>query len=499
MFRTRVKGLEHIPVCDGPLSDSTEIKYLTKEEFEVKFGITYTEDLFCKEGGESILALEAQNKSDISPVQVLERSENPLDCLIVAKLDEPIGYSLMTTKALRANIVIGFFHGEIRSVTSYVDDSHHHNYAMKYASGLTVDPEKIGGILRFMPHLPFDKKTETARFRANFIETFKLRSGIDLDSESGRLIAESRGIDVDEFIANQITQVDDFSDLVFANEATKKSILTANVAMAKFRIGDGVYNIVYTTRDIPANSPIGFSYGHEHFLHPDSPTPRLMDKNGIPVNPKSYLWLGKKNPHELYEIALQKYRENQYVFALKIVTTVAQFYEAQSKKPELATCYSTMSSCYRELDQPFEAITFCLNACETYAGLGDKGKFEFNLRKLGTCINKIDKNNDNCKKLYGIAVKLHQRKQFKAASLILDKIVSFFEKKDLVVCLSTMASCARDDKQYDVARDHCQRALNLAKEYHGKDHPKTKKIQDKLDSLEGVHATKSLGNDTFTL
>lgn len=283
MYYSEVTGLDRIPLCEEPLTPNSEIVYLSPNEFAVKFGCEYSENLKTPTSlkGSHILA---EQMSDLTEEQVLERISNPLKYLTICKLDNPVGYSILTTETIPANTVIGFFHGIVKkSAPGKLDP-----YSMHYVDDLLIDPENTGGILRFMPHLPYHRQAETNTFKDKFIKNYKKTKHIDLESPAGKELLQNNGIDLDTFVESMMTQYDSFSEFLFANEHLKEEIATANVALTNFVIKDKIYHVAYTTRDIPAYSVVGFSYGSTYFTHENAPSPCLLYPNGKYLEPRLY-------------------------------------------------------------------------------------------------------------------------------------------------------------------------------------------------------------------
>ena len=283
------KRLEKIPYSDKPLPQGGTIEYLSSEEFEKKLGFTYTESLqgdrkeLSKYLKDKELLSQIRNRMDLPKDEaVLERLANPLDCLVVCKMDDQVGHGLFASKDIPAGTVLFMYSGTIEAAKTYEKgDEYTYCWGSLNSNAIEkiVSAKQAGGLSRFMQHLPQDQERHKKHLKQELLKQF-----------NPVLIAE-RGINLDEFVEELMQQAKDheLEDVKFHDLKMKEQLATGNVHVCQTVINGVPVIACVAEYDIKAGEQIGFSYGESYWKTAEKkPCYFLKDGNLIPKTAYAY-------------------------------------------------------------------------------------------------------------------------------------------------------------------------------------------------------------------
>lgn len=455
------KRLTKIAYSDKPLPQQGKITYLTPEEFEKKFGFVYSESLY---GDRNELAKYINNpeytkllndRHDLPNIEkIKERLKNPLDCLVLCDMG-PVGHGLYTSVALPPGSVLFLYAGMIGKQGN-------HEYSFLYDAygdqANMIDAKQIGGLSRFMQHLPINFENRRAILKKAISEKFDSRA------------IEAHGINIDEFIDEIETkskrQHSELDDLRFLDSSTKSNIQDCNVILSNVVV-DGIPLVVVWTQDgVEANSQLGFPYGTGYWLGSEV---RYFYKNGALVPLSAYQasealsFLHLENPFELYQKGIEHQKQNQNELALKFLKrALTKFEEKDGTELERGNCYSAMASVLRDRSLSGKAAEACEYALELYLCCLDKVT-ENQLQKLKikywSCLDQLKPSFTQC---YEEATKDFKSQKYHRAIFKLEYILNNQVSAALLASThSTLASAYRELKQLPTALEHARKALDI--------------------------------------
>lgn len=147
-------------------------------------------------------------------IKISSYALNPLnDKLVICYINEKVGYGVFAKEIIKAGTIVALYSGEIIPRSSATS-----NYGMAIKGGnndcFAVDSKNIGGIARFIQHMPFSTKRVV-----NFIKNS------DLDSFFPRLFAN--GILLDEETVKRLRKIENV-DQIMKNEKFSESLEEIN-------------------------------------------------------------------------------------------------------------------------------------------------------------------------------------------------------------------------------------------------------------------------------
>lgn len=388
------KKLTRIPYADKPLpqlKSDDAITYLTPVEFQQKFNIQYSESLFGNKediadtlANPQLLEQYAAGRHDTPhEAAVIERMHQPLDCFIICNMGPDVGYGLFTLNDIPANTVLFLFAGELADPVSY---SLERNSDYSWLSSdedptKVINPSHVGGLARFMQHLPMDYTKHKA-----MIEEV-LRQHITENPEY-TVMMQAENITISDFIDNllqNLKQEDEAGKLHFHNTKLKENLMTSNVNLCTVVVRGVPAVVVTTTQAIAANTQLGFSYGKQYWLMAQQ-QPRYFYTDGslVPLSTYRNAFYQELNnaqpllsgivqpkqptPRQLYDKSLALYKEEKakeeaeknYSRAIETLELAITAYQQQEQKEEeLATCYNTLATFYKDNGDISQAIEAC--------------------------------------------------------------------------------------------------------------------------------------------
>lgn len=496
------KKLERIPYANKPLAQGGKLEYLTEEELKQKFHFDYTESLFgSKETLQKYLGDEkflTELKSRVgSPKEqaILDRLQHPLECLALCDMGPEVGYGLFATEDIPEGTVLFLYAGTIEDVKYSREIDSYYTYVWGGNSRVAeaekvINAYKIGGLARFMQHLPQDSMRQKEFYKKIFKETE---------------IAEEI---LDKIIEQQLQSVKnpELENLVFKNPEVKKTLATANVYVSQTVVNNIPVVVCTAQRDIKKNEMLGFSYGIEYWESADF-IPRYFDNTGKLIPTNQYYQkkdrdktavaalLGKKenlNPVSLYKEGKNEYDEGNYLKAVAKFEAALEVYQQTKDEPAMlrcGQCYLALADCYTKLNNLAAGIVACENAIKIFYDRDPK-KLQTTLSKYNNFLANL---NADVKVLYEQAVKLHEKKNYPVALHKLFFIIGKLNKKlakddEKAYCHSLLASCYRELNDFDNAIAHCEQSLQIRKALYGEEHELTKNVIIKLEKLKQMQA-----------
>lgn len=483
----QAKQLNKIAYCDEPLTSSSQITYLTLQEYEQKFNCIYHEGLLAPPGKFDQYLNNAQinesikvNKEQPNIELVKHRLNNPLSCLVICKINDEVGHGLFTNEDIPAGTVLFLYSGVIKKAKPYNPNNNYH-YAWLKNENLAVDPKSNGGLARFMQHLPYNTDRYKKDMKENLLKHF------------GSAILKAKKIDLDAYV-NELaasSNDDEYDNLAFPADI-KAQLATSNVKPALIVL-EGIPTLIFWNEREIKKGQIGFSYG-KNYWEQNNIKPRYFTLSGEML-PRSFqsshqapfilLPAPSINPFTLYQQAISFYKNNEYAQAIEMLQNAIKEYQSQPETAiKIFTCYSTLASCYRELSDYLLAADACIKAMNYLV--------PENVKEQETIYSKyhaiLSKQNLTADVLYKEAISYFKDKKY---NLVKSQLMYCLEKwqveqpiphKKLAVCYSTLVSCCRELGEINKGLEYCDLAMSFA----NGDADMTAKISAKKEQLENL-------------
>lgn len=312
----------YLLVADEPISTDNSVFVHTLSLNEIKahfFGFEYCENI-VKEKAIVFAPFVEQHKQYDSyfediVAELRNRLTNPLnDALVICHIDDEVGYGVFAKEKIKPGI-IALYAGKLEA--SETEGSYGVEIGPSHEN-LRINAEHMGGITRFIQHMPqsLDALFE-AMDRANKEDFIKMAKVYDIyfPPEQLALIADIPP-NIKEAVKDKITATLQKKSL-FSMELKNKPFLrkvssqlaTANTRFNSIFIDNIPYVYVEAIRPIEVGEQLGISYG-DKFWQQKQKVPRYFDKNTRHVIPKeSYL--------PSLETILLKYRVENKEHALR--------------------------------------------------------------------------------------------------------------------------------------------------------------------------------------
>ncbi|MBS0359646.1 MAG: hypothetical protein JSS53_10275 [Proteobacteria bacterium] len=303
MFRLKFATPNFLPVSDNipvsrlqltakdfdaqfPDSALSDVKELSSADLYKQFGFEYTEDLVMT------TAVKTQLENEISSLQELQESiseeallpqlrrlmEHPRNDLEIAFISESVGYGVFATQKIEPLQVVAIYTGQVvdkRQQTGIRD------YEMNYegTANLAIDSEHIGGIARFIQHMPmnYDREFEFYLYYANL---FYKKNNTELDPSRIQQLKTQYG---------EARKLHPEADLYQfnGNQNIENCVAYANLRTFLFII-DGIPIIaLVSNRAINPHEMLGYSYTWEHW-NTIGRTPELFTRFGKIIDKSFY-------------------------------------------------------------------------------------------------------------------------------------------------------------------------------------------------------------------
>ena len=470
------KTLDKIPYSDKPLTHpDAKIIYLTHEEFFKRFSCRYSESIH----GNKKLVQECQDRifknctySQINSMTtarlVKERLEQPLDSLVICKIEDR--HVLMTSKPIPKRTLVAIYAGEIKLAKDIdkFEDSYQYDLTTPVMQECiySATPHKIGGIGRFMQHLPAKPKPKK-------------------DKEV--VIIDPKSSNIDEWDSKTeiipIPEIEDeLANVVFTIPAP--AIAYRNIYTILINYNGIPLTLMLTRRDIEAKELLGYSFGQNYSIARNE-YPRYFTTNAelIPLNsyyhkgPTRLYFLEKVRTNALlvYEEAVKLYKRKQYEHALAAFRLSTDLFVEKNPEGSMdaAKCLSGMVSCYRELNNLPDALKACELAMPIYAKNESKDLDQLYIKYQECLAKDYHPEKYSIEEMSASADALFHRKDYKEALRIFACLSYRYKQKtgdhrsDIAFCHSVIHHCYVALSQIDLAIYHCKTALQIRKSVPG--------------------------------
>ncbi|MFA6303004.1 MAG: Fic family protein [Legionella sp.] len=170
------------------------------------------------------------------------------------------------------------------------------------------------------------------------------------------------------------------------------------------------------------------------------------------------------NPFTLYKDAIKMYREQQYAPAIQGLKKAIEEFQKKTGafSIEIANCYSTLTSAYRDQKEYDLALETAEQALICYDEL-KRSDNQSVMVKYSECLSLAQK---ETKPLYDLAVSNYTAKHYSMALAKLNYCIQQWADKpqhqnSLAMCYSTLASCQRELGAIEDALNSCEHALKI--------------------------------------
>ena len=135
-------------------------------------------------------------------------------------------------------------------------------------------------------------------------------------------------------------------------------------------------------------------FGDMKYLYNLLPQKKLLNNN------ISNFFQPQSRPYEIYDQAVQKFKEEKYGNAIELLNNaLKEFKKDKNNNDECARCYSTLASCYRKLNNLATALEYCKLAFEQNS---TDPKIVNNIQKKYNDLEKLQNDNNNVKQQLSI-------------------------------------------------------------------------------------------------
>jgi tetratricopeptide (TPR) repeat protein len=506
-------SLSTILYSSKPLSQQAPIISLSIEEAEAKFKFKYTESLWGDREklkayiNNPILQQQIMKQKDLPNLQaVLARLESPLKSLIICDMGSPVGHGLFALEDIAANTILFLYSGKVTHGKIFEEGD---DYSAQWTKGEDVaclptkyiSAKNLGGLARFMQHLPLDKARHSAYLKQGLEKEIKNRYG---EQQAAELLA-AKNISLDEVVSELMAPTSSELEDIKFKDSVKAQLATTNMTVACIVINNIPVSVCWTPYGIKKGEPIGFNYGPHYWANANK-KPKYFTQAGLiipaadysykidplPLSSKPTLY-SHRAPLSLYQEGIQAYKEKNYLQAENILKNALGLYKQTKGKEtaEYGLCYSALASCYRELSNIDMAIYYCEKALLILSKHGNKKQLENSQKKYREILSKKPG-----KELYGRAVLLYKQKEYAMALYPLLLATDYFEKLEKLPekasYYSTLASCYREVGELEKAKNEVEKALRVRRKAHGDFHPLVEKDREKLAQLDTLFKNKQM-------
>lgn len=499
------KRLSNISYSEKPLPQGGKAVLLSAEELESKMNFSYSESL---DGDPKQLAEYLNSKALIKSIQdkqaylgvpsaeaILERLNNPLDCLVICNMGPEVDCGLFAGADIPRGTVLFLYAGPIETAANLSKQNLDYCYAWANLTGQefkkAINARQKGGLARYMQHLPIDPE----RIKAAIKQEFQKQYGSHIEQKQ-----------IDALLEQHMPPITDheLQNIKFKNKETRSKIATSNVKVAQTIINGVPAVVCWAEYDIKKREQIGFSYGNYWLDKKCEPRYFYLDATLIPKeeytnatkydenSTKALIDLSEdKNPLSLYKKGVVHYKKKDFTLAKFCIEKALElFKQKKGAEIECGNCYSTLASCNRELGDLNATAIACEEAILIFEDKQDQAKLSAVVKKYDSCFKIIIKEEKTgSTELYDNTLRLYHDKQYLLASYRLKFLIIHFDEKmntrdQLATYHSALSSCLRELKGIDDAIKHCEEAVKLRVILYGKDHDLTKRAEKKLQELQ---------------
>lgn len=483
---------ERIAIADKPPALGGKVHYISKTDFEKKFNFTFREGIFAPENfytpelqaemHQHLQEEKIQRTMDKTGLEALEekladRLTHPLEKVCVCHMGEDVGWGVFALDTIEAGEIICVYSGVIGHVTASGD------YANAWVRNrqYKVDAKELGGIARFMQHLPMDWDRQLQLYveaaYKSLSQEILHRPGIDtkIRQHMQQVLAPFRACD------------GELDNLCFTNASVRETLATVNLKLYHLSYQGVPVDVMVAERTIEKGQLMGWPYGLAYWQQLGK-APRYFTQLGGLIDPANYHYKDQPaavSPQVQYGQAIELYKAQNYLEALNRLQSLLSAFQADPIK--YATCLSTLASCARELNKGREALQYCVSAYKIYQEHDLNDKCNAIVEKIQSV---IDKEKWAPEKVHQLAVTQFKENEpslaLALATISLAKFQALADVKGQAYCQSLRASCFRELKDMTAAASACKTAYDTALVVFGCDDRRTQKIALKLKGLEQV-------------
>lgn len=512
------KTLEKIPFATKPLPQGGEIIYLTPDEFQEKFGFTYSESLY---GNSSKLAKDFNNRLILSNIAertkfrleedaIKERLNNPLNNLVICDMDR-FGYGLFASEDIPPRTVLFIYAGIINE---FDDGGPTNPYTLSYMANDSdtvkdvkpkfIDAQHIGNLFRFMQHLPNDgekyknykfsdinERNHTAFMLGITESLLKARDErADIASKAMELMAYSLDHEL-EIMSREL------ASLTFNDSTTLPQIAKSNVLVEDALVNNIPVMVCWTPYGIRKHEQVGFSYESKYWDTIGRPITYFDDKGNVIPSSK---YTKKVNQPETYSIVNTKLNEiearkhlwqqaeihgkqGEFEQAIKLYKLALEYTDQKSEPQTAVELFYALTLCYQKIGNFKEAVTASEGALKLSCNpKATEESMTLIGKQFKTCLELAKIPADD---LYEECVEHLNKGEPIIATYKLLHLLKNYEndEKKQAYYHSALASCSRELGNKPRAITHCKIALGLRKRLYPEGHNLIKRLEKKLADI----------------
>lgn len=395
-----IKSPDFIKVSDKPITDKDcIINMLLKHDMLLTFCFEYTENIVLDTTAyKTLIKNQKHTTKELNPGQrqLIEKIKNRLkyplnNSLVVSFINETVGYGLFTQENIKSGTIIGLYSGQFETIAGAqyslpaelilnpgFSKMKQKCEAGDYVSvcchgGGKLNAGLVGGLLRFIQHMPTNEVQILQKLeQATTIEALNtldfLAYGVCMDDKTVPAIKQ----ELDHAIRSSFSSLSENASIQQALNNPDLHLASANINYVNINYYGFPIVCMIAARDILATEQLGWDYGEAYWTYRGQSPAYFNKQTGYPVNSDVILnrrtlstrlssassagifQVKAKTP---YEQAVIFYNSKQYSKAIDQLFTAIESY--QQDKGKLATCYNTLASCHRELDEYDRAIEAC--------------------------------------------------------------------------------------------------------------------------------------------
>lgn len=281
-----VAELERIPYYDKHPDLGGTLSYLTHEAFQAKFGCYYSESMWMTEAVRTSIANEISEKDENILIKVNAYVKKNLSRLAICYIDDTVGHVLIATENMSPDDspFLFFYSGILQHESAISQDD---PYILHYSSktpDLFVSSKKLGGLARFMPHLPLSPSYFTHEAMATFSEPQQTvhvsRRGTERIPV--RLVSSRQPKPDRTKLEAEHAKLPDEWSTYRCDPSIEGKVAKANCTDLSLSWGPFVLNAIALKGRVEKGQILGISY-REFYWNRMGQRPELLYKNGLVV------------------------------------------------------------------------------------------------------------------------------------------------------------------------------------------------------------------------
>lgn len=306
--------------------------------------------------------------------EIEHRLKNPLnDSLVVCHIDKTVGYGVFTTQAIEMGDIIGIYAGQIPDNNGLIPAPSEFSESVTSGDyvlgpeGISTNAGYIGGITRFIQHMPLHKKAFLNRIDA----AAHHEEAVSIGACFGKVVKNYESFKLDNvkaFIKEECESTFSKQDPLveaFINKQNDPNIATANLCVRNYMIDGVLFSVLMTNRRIEAGEQLGYDYEKTFWQLRNKPFCYFHKSTGAVYNPAPAVLSNKistdflNKAAEIYQEGVDFYKQGQFDEAIEKLNESLKSFDSQNNSKKAALCLSTLASCYRDKNQLEKAICSC--------------------------------------------------------------------------------------------------------------------------------------------